>query len=333
MIWNQSIHPSIGTGNPYRCIEASRRSYRRVFLVALLSWGVPCGVIAADPIQSTDTCLRVSGLAIPSQIATLTAVQQGRIANMAVIEGISVREGDVLFTIEDSVQRARTEMARWDAESSLGMERGRARWEHANRNLQRLMGLQGDDFASSKELADAQSEVDITQIEYQMAKFVSQQAQRAYERERATLAQYTIVAPFPGYVSEHFKEVGETVEPPEPVLRLLRLDPLEVVVDGPLSLGSSVHIGDEVNVQPVDGHWAARVGKVTFLSRAADAASQTLRVKVEVPNDLNPWIAGLKVNLVFQTRSEKQVKSSSAAELTHPLGQVSELQGNVRRGG
>ncbi|MDO8630846.1 MAG: hypothetical protein Q7R41_10165 [Phycisphaerales bacterium] len=251
----------------------------------------------------------------PFRVATLASVQSARIAAVRFEEGAYAAEGEVVVALQDGVQRARTELARAAVDTSLPIDLERAKLTRARRDLERLKRLQGDDFASSKELSDALAVAEIAQVEYDLSVFNQEQARRAYEREKETLAEYQIRAPFPAYVSNHLKHAGESVDQLEGIVRLVQLDPLLVSVDCPLTLATSVAIGDRYVVRPVDPqsasltrddatlhrdpHWQPRTGTVVFANQVADAASQTFKVKLTVDNADRRWIAGLKVVVDF----------------------------------
>jgi len=241
------------------------------------------------------------GITAPYREATLAAVQPGRIAAIHHQEGSAVRDGEEVFALDDGVQRARTEIARAAAESTLEVALARARWEKAQRDLDRLTRLYGDDSASSKELSDALAEADITRLEHELAKFAHEQAQRAHVRESRVLAELHATAPFTGYVTEHLKHKGESVDESEGVIRLVQLDPLMISVDCPVALAPSIRVGETYWVGPVDDRWKPRLGTVVVAGRVANAASQTFRVKLTVDNSDGGWMAGLKVAVPFTT--------------------------------
>ena len=76
--------------------------------------------------------------------------------------------------------------------------------------------------------------------------------------------------------------------------------------------------GQRVTVQPVEYLAEARVGEVVFASRIADAASQTLKVKVHVPNGPGDWLVGMQVNIDFAKQSAMSSQADSGTEVAAP---------------
>ena len=58
----------------------------------------------------------------------------------------------------------------------------------------------------------------MTRLEYELALFEHEQAGKVHEREQKLLNEFRIRAPFSGYVAEHLKHVGDTVDQLEGML-------------------------------------------------------------------------------------------------------------------
>lgn len=243
--------------------------------------------------------LPVVGMTEPYRIVTVASVYPARIAEILADEGAFVAKGEIVVQFEDGVQRARTALAQAAMNTTLPVDLERARLSKAQREVARLKRLHGDDFASSKELADALAQEEILRVEYDLAVFNQKQAALGYDRERETLAEYQLRSPFPAYVAAHVRYAGETVEPMDGIVRLVQLDPLLVTVDCPLELAHSISTGDRYLVRPGDPQWQPRQASVVFVSRVADAASQTFKVKLAVDNKDNGWMAGMRVMVDF----------------------------------
>ncbi len=280
----------------------------RILAKATLITGLMVGPAAAQsspeaqPVRATTEAGEVEtveGFAQPYQQVTLGPVTAGRIAKLTVSEGQAVKQGTLLLSLDDGVQQTRTLLAKLEAESNVDIELAKARLRGAERELDRVRDLHRRDAASKKELEDSELLVEVRRLEVLKAEFENRQAQHRYELERLKLAELRVQAPFDGVVTELIKRTGEQVDEREAVLAMVQLDPLEVVVDCPMDLASKVRLGGTARIQPVDDPSAARSGTVTVASRAGDAASQTFRVKLKVPNADGGWISGRKVRVTF----------------------------------
>lgn len=305
--------------------QAVHRTQRVILLALLIS---PARDVRAEDTGShrkSDHASRtVIGLTSPRQRAVLAAVLPGRIARLPIAEGEMVQTGDVVISLDDAIQTWRTDMARAGAESTLEVDLARQRYERAKLDLDRLANLRGDDSASSKELRDATVAAELERISCETARFNQEQARRALELQQATLAEYRIRAPFSGYVVEHLKHAGETVDALAGILVLAELDPLQVVLDCPLALADEIRVGDRWTVQPAEVTRSPRAGVVTLVNRVADGASQTFKVKLTVDNADGEWISGMRVRVEFDRSplAPTETEVEPGARITSPRGGV-----------
>lgn len=248
------------------------------------------------PLWRNDVAL--IGFTAPVQRAVVTSTQPAVIRRLMAAEGTQVTAGTPLAEFDNAVQLARVEIARLEAESDVDIDIARVRLEHAESELQRLINLPSGAMAAPKELTDARAKERETRLEYAKAIFAQQRAVRQHDLQRRILEELTLRAPFTGYVAEHLKEVGETVDEGEGVMVLARLDPLVVTLDAPIETALAVKTGDPFEVRPappLDAVLQMRRGTVIFVSRAADPGSQTCRIRIAVPNDDGQWMSGMKV--------------------------------------
>ncbi len=283
------------------------------------AWDAPAvfiliAALAPEPLGAQTSTLHLEpalvGMASARRIATLAVVQQARILKIPIKEGDTVQEGELLVQLDDGFQRAKTEIARSEAESLLSEQLAAARWQKADRDLKRLNHLHGGDFASSKELSDAYAETEIRGLEHELARFAREQAQKAYSRERALLEQFQIRAPFRGYVSKVQRHPGETVDTGDPILVIAQLDQLEVVVSCPIPLAARFRTGQSVRVRAADGAGSPRTGTVLVANRVADAASQTFELRIAVDNTEGSWLAGVKVSVALPAEPPDEAHGS-----------------------
>ena len=241
--------------------------------------------------------LRVCGFTAAYRHAVLATLQPGRLARILATEGQHVQEGDLLAGLDSSVQAARTEIARLEAQSTTKTELARVQMEHAQVELERLTRLSAATAASDSETRQARLNFDTAVLTHRQAEQEHSQAVENYRLQQELLKQYELRAPFSGCVTAKLKETGETVEELEAVMELSQLEALLVTVDCPLAWHSLVHIGDRIPLVPVDGKWSAKTGVVTSCMPVADPSSQTFKLKLKVCNPDGSWIAGLLVNV------------------------------------
>jgi len=240
------------------------------------------------------------GITAPSRTATLASVRPARIAVLSAEEGAVVRAGEVVVSLDDTVQAARTDIARVKAESTHRIDLARARWKTAQREADRLVALRGGASAPAREVDDAVAVAEIARLNYELEVVEQAQARLAYEYEGRLLDEFHLHAPFDGYIIERRKQPGETVDQLEDIVTLVQLDPLDVLVNCPIDLAPLIMEGDAYPVTPLAERWPPQEGTVTFVSPVIDGASQTFRVRLSVENPDEVWAPGLQVIVDFK---------------------------------
>ena len=125
-----------------------------------------------------------------------------------------------------------------------------------------------------------------------------------------------LLSPIDGFVEKINIEVGESIDELIDAIRIVRIDPLWIDVHVPQDKAYTVKVGDTAIVKFPMPQEESSLGKVIFVSRAADAASATLRARIEVPNKSNRP-AGESAHIVFLA-SEKQPVDKDIIEAEKP---------------
>ena len=239
------------------------------------------------------------GFAVPAAQAELSADRTARLSSRAVNSGAVVKQGTLLAQLDNEAQLVRVQIAEHRAAAQHELELARLNVSTAQRELDRFVALDGHASTSRKEVNDARDELATAKLLLKEAEFNQQQAEFDAALQRAILDEYDILAPFDGIVLEFERDAGETVEEGDLIVTIVQLDPLRVQIDCPLQRAFGLSVGAPAQVIPQNSALEPRIGKVTFVSAAADAGSQTVRVHIDVPNEDLAWPGGLRVNVKF----------------------------------
>lgn len=260
-----------------------------------LSMLVVCTATLRDhsDVVPSDSARRFVGVTMPSEDLAVGAAQAGVIAHMAVCAGDRVKQGQLLFRL--STQREELEVARLQvmAESDAEVREAQARLVQAEREEKRYLDLHRRDIAGDAELDTRRREAEVARIRLERARLDHRVTVLRHREAAANLAERVVHSPIDGYVAELRHRRGESVEELQPVVKLVSLDPMWVEFDCPLADARSFPKAAKISVQPSDDG-ATAIGVVVFASEVADAASQTFRVRLELPGNLG-WKAGVKV--------------------------------------
>ncbi len=247
---------------------------------------------AADP--------GIEAITNPSADVTLSFVQPGRIAAVHLQEGDTVKVGQVLVKQDDAVEQARLVQTKALSENTTQIEAANASLAQKKVDLERIEWAADRGAATTLEVAHARLEVTIAELSLDVAQFEHDQAKRKYEEEKIRVENMRLKSPVSGTVEKVEVEVGESVNGLTDVVRVVRIDPLWIDLHVPLDKSGALKSEQLVEVRFTDTLRHVAKGKIIFVASVADAASSTLRTRIEVANkSMRP--AGEHVRVILPT--------------------------------
>ncbi len=260
-------------------------------------------VIPALPIQA-DFQPGIAAITAPSADRTLSFVQSGRIAEVNIKEGESVKAGQVLVRQDDAVERARLAQLEADSQNTINIQAREASLAQKQVDLKKLEKAAALNAATALEVEHAKLEVKIADLSVKLAVFELEQAQRKYEEAKIQIDNMSIKSPIDGIIEKIEVEPGESVNALEDVVRIVQINPLWIDVPVPLEKARDLRYGAKTQVIFPGSKETSLEGEIVFIGAVADAASSTLRARIQVPNK-SQRPAGEHVRIIFSTSQKK----------------------------
>lgn len=264
--------------------------------VLRLSWTVWLGLAATLNAPYSDTGIRA--ITRPSADAVLSFVQAGRIAEVHVKEGESVKAEQVLVQQDDAVEQAQLAHAEAQSQDTTQIRASEASLAQKRVDLEKLETAAARNAATELEVAHAKLSVKIAELSLELAKFEHEQAKRKYQEHKARVENMRIKSPIDGRIEEIHMEAGESANALVDIVRVVQIDPLWVDVPVPLAEAVTLACGKPAKVVFPAPSRGFIEGRIIHIAAVADAASDTLRVCVEVPNE-SKRPAGEHVRVIF----------------------------------
>ncbi len=234
-------------------------------------------------------------------------------------EGQKLSKGDLLFTIEDDIYKAKVEAA----EANLKMNE--ATLENAKRDWERIKKL----FQKRAVSAEKRDE----------ALFAYEEALSGMALAKAELAEaqvdfnYTKVkAPISGIAGMKTVDVGDLVtqNPPMELVSITQNDQMYIDFSVPLSDYKNVKSGlwsvseEGLTVEILNnGKTMAKKGKIDFIDVNIDKATSTIKMRAIVDNSDHTLMAGDFIRVVLKGISQKGVITiPQRAMLQNPMGTI-----------
>jgi len=230
--------------------------------------------------------LEAVGTVEAAQTSQVGSQMMGTIVQINAREGDRVRAGLVLALIDDAQPRAAVEQATAalsaaknetiDANSQFGL---------AQATLTRYQQLYNEKSVSPQEFDQTKAQYQSAEARRDMAKAGEAQAGAALTQAITSLSYTRIRAPFDGVITEKKADAGTLAAPGMPIFTIedTRRYRLQAAVDE--SKIALVHPGQRVPVALDALGTATLNGRVAQILPAADAASRSFVVKIELPPD------------------------------------------------
>jgi len=258
-----------GCGEKRETVAAAPLIVRDVALVQAQRTTVPDYVEAMGTVHAAQTSQLSSQI-----VATITAIR--------VHEGQRVRKGDVLIVLDDAQQQAGLERATAGVNASRqDIAASEADYNLANSTLTRYQTLFERKSVSPHEFDQVEARAKAAAAHRDQAQAGLKQATAAEAQARSALGYTRIRAPFDGVISDKRVDPGALAAPGVPLLTVedTRHFRMEATVDehdiGVIRLGENANV-----VVDALGEFP---GKIVQIVPAADPASRSFLVKVELP--------------------------------------------------
>lgn len=254
---------------------------------ALIAW-VLMGCLTATAAQPPLRCVIE-----PDRSADIGTAVIGVVDAIHVERGDVVREGQLLAQLRAQVERASVSAAEVRAQADADIRAAAANYEFQRQKLARTEELMQKNFVSIQALEQVRAETSVAEQKLAQAREQKRVAKQELEYANAQLGLRSIRAPFSGIIADRYVNVGERVEV-KPMFRVAKTDPLRVEIIAPAALFGSISKGMIAQVTPDLPNGARIEAKVVLVDKLIDAASNTFRVRAELPNPNGAVPSGLR---------------------------------------
>jgi RND family efflux transporter MFP subunit len=237
-------------------------------------------VLLATPAMAEDYACLIE----PQQVLKLAASVTGVVAKVLVERGDRVKRGQLVAQLDSEVEEANVTIAKLHAMNDTEVAAAQAKVDYLKRKVARKDKLRTNAFGSLAELDEAESDEKVAEAQLRENAMNLSQAKLEAVRAEGLLHQRQILSPVSGVVTERTLGPGEFLNDQEHILTIAQMDPLRVETYLPTSFYGHVKVGDVATVMPEAPVGGAYSAKVSVVDNVFDAASNTIGVRLELPN-------------------------------------------------
>jgi membrane fusion protein (multidrug efflux system) len=209
----------------------------------------------------------------------------GRVVATPVDVGQSVQQGSVLIRIQGVDANLRLDEARANAErAEAAVKLADSQHQLALTTTQRYQSLlaTGDVSRTVADQAKTEAETSLQSVNTARASLAQARAQLALAEKAAT--DVAVLAPFAGVISARQVSLGEYVQPSNPVVTLLKMDPLRLLLTIPSVQAGAVASGHQVTATVDAFPGEVFTGHISAVNPAISAESRAFMVEAKVRN-------------------------------------------------
>jgi len=229
--------------------------------------------------------LESTGTVQARESAMVSAQVMGRIQQVLVREGDSVRAGQTLAVLDDTALRSSVEQAQAGVKAAQS-EQAAAQTNAAlaASTLARYKQLDAQKSVSPQELDEVSRRAEAAAANLEAVR-AQTDAARAQENGARTMASYTrLVAPFAGTVTSRMADPGTMAAPGVPLLKIDQAGPLQLNASVDESAIGAIRKGMKVPVTIDSASSSNLAGIVAEIVPAADPTSHSFLVKIDLPS-------------------------------------------------
>ena len=234
--------------------------------------------------QEAPVTVRATGTLHARESSVVSAQVVGRIQQVLVHEGDNVKAGQTLAILDDATMRAAVDQAQAAVAAAENQQAAaQSGASLAASTLARYKQLQAQKSVSPQEMDEVTRRAEAAA---QGVDAMRKQADAAKAQEasaRAMLGYTRLRAPFAGVVTARMADPGTLASPGVPLLQIDSAGPLQLQADVDESVISAIHKGMKIRMT-ISGTQAADItGIVAEIVPAADPASHSFLIKMNVP--------------------------------------------------
>lgn len=241
----------------------------------------------------------------PSRKVDLVPAEPGILRVLKVREGDRVEKNQLVGSLDNEVQMLALAIAESNKAARGRVESATAEHNLRKTRLARLEELRATGHATQEEVDRATADLALAEGNLLTAREQQRIDELEYKKAQALVERRNLRSPIAGVVIKIDKREGDFVGGSgTPVLTIMQLDPLVVVFAVPRAQAETLRAGQKLRLVLPETNEKA-TGQAEFVSPVIDGDSQTVRVKVVIPNPDGKYTSGARCTLELDAAAAK----------------------------
>ncbi|WP_321473703.1 efflux RND transporter periplasmic adaptor subunit [uncultured Paludibaculum sp.] len=244
-----------------------------------------------------------------NRIARVNSPVSGRIVDLEVVEGQTVKRGQVVAVIRSTeLTNAQTDFLKAISQRRLA--------DKAVDRAKRLLeaGVIGEAELQRREAELVQATAEVSSSRDQLAVLgMTEEALDKLQTSRTINSLFQVLATIDGTVLERKATIGQVVQDAEVVCVLSDLSTVWLVADLPEQSAGEIEVGKSVDAEIPALPGQIFHGKLSFVSATVNPETRTVRIRMDVPNPRGKLKPAMLATMLLKDDSQKQLLVPSSA--------------------
>ena len=234
--------------------------------------------------QQVPMNLRATGTVHSRETAVISAQVMGRIQQVLVREGDTVRAGQTIVVLDDATLRASADQAQAGARAAQSQQTAaETDAKLATSTLERYRQLEAEKSVSPQEMDEVTRRAEAATARLEAVR-AQAEAARAQESGAHTMLGYShLVAPFSGVVTARMADPGTIAAPGVSLLQVEQAGALQLHATVDESAIAAIHKRMKVKVSVDSAGFQGKEGTISEIVPAAEPASHSFLIKIDLP--------------------------------------------------
>lgn len=223
--------------------------------------------------------MNVVGNLTSKESVVISSEIMGRIVSIPFKEGQEVKKGDLLFKLDDSVQKAE-------------LLKAQANYQLAQNNVKRYDDLLKTGAISKVQYEQSQADLNLSTANIDLAK--------------ANLEKTTIRAPFSGVAGIRQVSIGDVVQNGQKLVNLEQMSPIRVLFTAPEKYLTQIKEGEKITITSESYPNEIFEGEIFAIDPRIDQTTRSISVQATSPNNDRKLFPGQFVSISMPLESTRE---------------------------
>jgi len=268
--------------------------------------------VAIVKVKNVSRQIVIPGIvsALPDHSVKISPAVAGKLVEVYVIPGQSVKHGQAIAKLDDRHIRDQLDQAKAAIEAAqASVAQSQNNLSFAKDNFERQQKLFGAEVSAKKDVITAENQLSIAQSQLSAARSQLKSAEANYNLINTELEFTQVHSPIDGVVANRYLNAGDSADLNTPIVQVVNLATVIINATLPADTPEKVKVGQHTKITSEADPGTAFSGTVISVSPVVDTQSNSIRIQIRCLNSDAQFREGQAVAVSINSGSDKAALS------------------------